>query len=86
VKRQDRDGLEDLHWRRGGRSTRGTLTEFDLWGLCPLDWNIDPGRPKTSLMMIITLSRLVDVLEGRFGQVGEAQGGLTFCSRMLHFP
>jgi hypothetical protein len=61
---------EALHRRRGGRSTRGTLAELDLGGLCLLHWNVDPGRPRTSPMMIMTSSSLVDVLGGRFGSVG----------------
>jgi hypothetical protein len=68
--RQDRDGSEALHRRRGGCSTRGTLKELDLGGLCPLHWNVDPGRPRTSPMMIMMSSSLVDILGGIFGSVG----------------
>jgi hypothetical protein len=31
----ERDRLEGLHWRRGGRSTRGNLADLYPVGLCP---------------------------------------------------
>jgi hypothetical protein len=61
---------EALNRRRGGRSTKGTLAELDLRGLCLLHWNIDPRMPRMSPMMIMMSSILVDVLGGRFGSVG----------------
>jgi hypothetical protein len=51
-------------------SCRGTLAELDLGGLCPLHWNVGPGRPRTSPMMLMMSSIFVDVLGGRFGSVG----------------
>jgi hypothetical protein len=66
---QVKDGLGALH-RRRGRSTRGTLAELDLGGFCPFQWNVGLGRPRTSPMMIMTSSNLMDVLGGRFGSVG----------------
>jgi hypothetical protein len=33
---------EVLHWRRRGRSIKGTLAEPDLGGLTHLQWNIGP--------------------------------------------
>jgi hypothetical protein len=56
--------------RRGGCSTRGTLAELDLGGLALFQWNVGLGRPRTSPMMIMTSSSLMDVLGGRFGSVG----------------
>jgi hypothetical protein len=61
---------EALHQRIGGRSTRGTLAELDLGGLCLIHWNVDSGRPRTSPMMIMTSSSLMDVLGDKFGSVG----------------
>jgi hypothetical protein len=73
-------------------SCRGTPKELDLGGLCPFQWNVGLGRPRTSPMRFMTSS----LIHGRFGrwtgqfwhvwQLGEAQGGLTFCSWRLHFP
>jgi hypothetical protein len=67
--RQDRDGSGALH-RRRAHSTKVTLAELDLEGLALFQWNIGHGRPRTSPMMIMTSSSLMDVLEGRFGSVG----------------
>jgi hypothetical protein len=68
--RQDRDGSGALHRRRGGRSTRGTLAKLDLGGLTLFEWNVGLGRPRTSPMIIMTSSSLMDVLGGRLGRVG----------------
>jgi hypothetical protein len=71
---------------------RGTLAEPYLGGMSPLHRNVGLGRPRTSPRRFMMSS----LLHGRFGetdravwhvwQVGEAQGGLTFCSRRLHLP
>jgi hypothetical protein len=57
-----------------------------------LHWDVGLGRPKTSPRMPMTSSNSY----GRFGrhlrklwhvwQLGEAQGGITFCSRRLMLP
>jgi hypothetical protein len=71
---------------------RGTLAEPYLGGLCPLHWNVGLGRPMTSPRMPMTSSNIVDVLGRQLWQLwhvwqlGEAQGGLTFCSRRPMLP
>jgi hypothetical protein len=75
---RDRDRIEMdqgvLHRRRGGSSTRGTLVELDLGGLCPLHWSIGLGRARTPPLMIMTSSNLVDALGGKFGNIGTCGG------------
>ena len=68
--RQDIDGSGALHRRRGGRSTRGTLAELDLGGLALSQWNVGLERPRTSPMMSMTSSNIMDVLGGRLGSIG----------------
>jgi hypothetical protein len=46
------------------------LTELDLGGLTLFQRTVGLGRPRTSSMMIMTSSSLMDVLGGRFGSVG----------------
>jgi hypothetical protein len=65
---------EALHQRRGGLSTRGTLAELDLGGLCLLHWNVDPRRPRTSPMMIMTSSSLVDAWEADLAVLARVAG------------
>jgi hypothetical protein len=65
-----RDGSGALHQRRRGRSTRGTLAELDLGGLALFQWNVGLGRPRTSPMMTMMSSSLLDVLGGRLGSIG----------------
>jgi hypothetical protein len=85
-------GQRGLHRREGGRLAEAPLTELDLGGLCPFQWNVGLGRPRTSPRMTMTSPSFMDVLGDGLGQfwhvwqLGEAQGGLTFCSRRLHFP
>jgi hypothetical protein len=43
-----RDRSKDLHWGRGGRSTRGNLAGMYPGGLCPFHQNVGLGRPMTS--------------------------------------
>jgi hypothetical protein len=69
--RQDKDGLGDLHRRRRGRSTRGTSAELDLGGLTLFQWNVGLGRPRTSPIMTMTSSSIMDVLGGRLGSIGK---------------
>jgi hypothetical protein len=47
---------------------RGTLAEPYLGGLCPLHWNVGPGRPMTS-------SSIMDVL-------GDNYGSFVMCGRV----
>jgi hypothetical protein len=37
---------------------RGTLAELDLGGLCPFQWNVGLGRPRTSPRRFMTPSFL----------------------------
>jgi hypothetical protein len=68
--RQDKDGSGALHQRRRGRSTRGTPAELDLGGLALFQWNVGLGRPRTSPIMTMTSSNIMDVLGGRLGSIG----------------
>jgi hypothetical protein len=68
--RQDRDGSGALHRRRRGRSTRGTLAYLNLGVLALFQWNIGLRRPRTSPMMTMMSSNLMDVLGGRPGNIG----------------
>ena len=68
---------------------RGTLAETYPGGLCLLHWDVGLGRPMTSPRMPMTYSSIY----GHFGrqlwhvwQLGEAQGGLRFCSRRPILP
>jgi hypothetical protein len=68
--RQDKDGSKALHRRRRGRSTRGTPTELDLGGLALFQWNVGLGRPRTSPIMTMMSSNIMDILGGRLGSIG----------------
>jgi hypothetical protein len=59
-----------MHRRRGGCSTKGTLAELDLGGLALFQWDVGLGRPRTSPMMTMMSSSLMDVLGGRLGSIG----------------
>jgi hypothetical protein len=39
-------------------SCRGTVTELDVGGLCPFQWNVGLGRPRRSSMRFMTSSFL----------------------------
>ena len=43
-----RDRKEGFAQERRRTSCRGTLAELDLGGLCPFQWNVGLGRPRTS--------------------------------------
>jgi hypothetical protein len=59
-----RDRTEGFAQERRRTSCRGTPTELDLGGLCPFQWNVGLGRPRTSPMRSMTSS----LLHGRFGR------------------
>jgi hypothetical protein len=86
------DRTEGFAPERRRTSCRGTLAELDLGGLCPFQWNVGLGRPRTSPRRFMTSSFLhetfwqMDRAVWHVWQLGEAQGGLTFCFRRLHFP
>jgi hypothetical protein len=40
--------IRALHWRRRGRSIRGTLAEPGLGGMTRFKWNVGLGRLRTS--------------------------------------
>ena len=44
--------------------------ELDLGGLALFQWDVGHGRPRTSPMMIMTSSSLMDILGGRLGSIG----------------
>jgi hypothetical protein len=51
-------------------SWRGTLTELDLGGLCPFQWNVGLGRPRTSPKRFMTSSFLNERFGRWIGQFG----------------
>jgi hypothetical protein len=53
---------------------KGTLAEPYLRGLCPLHWNIDLGRPRTSPRRPMTSSSLMEVLGGSHGSLARVTG------------
>jgi hypothetical protein len=53
---------------------RGTLAELYLGGLCPLHWNVDLGRPRTSPKRPMTSSNLMDVLGDSHGSLAHMAG------------
>ena len=65
-----RDRTEEFAQERMRTSCRGTLAELDLGGLALFQWNIGLRRPRTSPMMTMTSSGLMDVLGGRLGSGG----------------
>jgi hypothetical protein len=56
------DRTEGFAPERRRTSCRGTLTELDLGGLCPFQWNVGLGRPRTSPRRFMTSSFLHGVL------------------------
>jgi hypothetical protein len=76
--------------RRRGRSIRGTLAEPGLRGMTPFQWNASLGRLRTSPYSTCHPASWT-FLEADWAavphlHVGEAPGGLTFCSWMSHLP
>jgi hypothetical protein len=65
-----RDRTEGFAQERRRASCRGTPTELDLGGLCPFQWNVGLGRPKTSPFMIMTSPSSMDVLGDSWGSFG----------------
>ena len=56
-------------------SCRGTVTELDVGGLCPFQWNVGLGRPKTSPFMTMTSHNSMDAL-------GDSWGSFGMCGRL----
>jgi hypothetical protein len=87
-----RDMTEGFALEKRRMFHRGSLVEPYLGELCPLRWDVGLGRPMTSPRMPMTSSSIMDVLGRQLWQwwhvwdLGEAQGGLMFCSRRLILP
>jgi hypothetical protein len=70
------DRTEGFAPERRRTSCRGTLTELDLGGLCPFQWNVGLGRPRTSPRRFMTSSFLHEHFgrwTGQFGTCGSLE-------------
>jgi hypothetical protein len=65
-----RDRTEGFAQERRRTSCRGTPTELDLGGLCPFQWNVGLGRPRTSPFMTMTSPSSMDALGDNWGSFG----------------
>jgi hypothetical protein len=65
-----RDRTEGFAQERRRTSCRGTPTELDLGGLCPFQWNVGLGRPRTSPLMTMTSPSSMDALGDSWGSFG----------------
>jgi hypothetical protein len=70
------DRTEGFAPERRRTSCRGTLAELDLGGLCPFQWNVGLGRPRTSprrFMMSSFLHERFGRWTGQFGTCGSLE-------------
>ena len=70
------DRIEGFAPERKKTSCRGTLTELNLEGLCPFQWNVGLGRPRKSSRRFMTSSFLHECFgrwTGQFGMCGSLE-------------
>jgi hypothetical protein len=70
------DRTEGFAPERKKTSCRGTLAELNLEGLCPFQWNVGLGRPRTSPRRFMTSSFLHECFgrwTGQFGMRGSLE-------------
>jgi hypothetical protein len=68
------DRIEGFAPERKKTSCRGTLAELNLEGLCPFQWNVGLGRPRTSSRRFMTSYFLHDVLADGQGSLARVAG------------
>ena len=64
------DRTEGFALERKKTSCRGTLAELNLEGLCPFQWNVGLGRPRTSPRRFMTSYFLHECFGRCTGQLG----------------
>jgi hypothetical protein len=57
-----RDRTKVFAQERRRTSCRGASTELDLGGLCPFQWNVGLGRPRTTPFMTMTSTSSMNAL------------------------